>query len=128
MAEVIIDSSIFIDYLRGHSGADDFLSEQQRQATAVTYAVAYAGVITGARNQREMNRIDGLFGDFVIHEIGQDDTSKSLALLKRFRLSGGVGWLDCLIAAAAIRLGASVATLNEKHFRAFEELRVIRPY
>jgi predicted nucleic acid-binding protein len=51
-----------------------------------------------------------------------------LDLLAGFRLSHGVGWPDCLIAATAIRLGRPVATTNVKHFTPFPNLQVIRPY
>jgi len=128
MANALVDSSILIDYLRGHPGADDFLAEQRSQGSVATHIVAHAELLSGARDQRELDRIDVFFADFTVHDVAHDDTLRSLDLLRRYRLSHRVGWLDCLIAATAIRLGTAVATLNEKHFRIFEQLQVIRPY
>jgi len=43
-------------------------------------------------------------------------------------MSEGVGFFDCLIAASAYHLDATVCTLNEKHFRPFPGVKVERPY
>ena len=87
-----------------------------------------AEVLLGARDQREQDAIDQLFREFRIHLIDPDDAQLSIDLLKRHRLSRGIGWLDCLIAATALRLRLPIATLNEKHFTVFDKLTVQRPY
>ncbi len=51
-----------------------------------------------------------------------------MVFAKRYSLSHGVGWPDCLIAATALRLGLPVVTLNDKRFKVFKGLRVVRPY
>jgi predicted nucleic acid-binding protein len=43
-------------------------------------------------------------------------------------LSTRLGWPDCLIAAAALRLDLPLVTLNDKHFKPIRGLRVVRPY
>jgi len=52
----------------------------------------------------------------------------ALDLYREFRLSHGVDWPDCQIAATAMRLGIEVFTQNVKHFTAFPVVRVVRPY
>jgi predicted nucleic acid-binding protein len=52
----------------------------------------------------------------------------ALNLYRQFRLSHGVDWPDCQIAATASRLDVEVVTTNLKHFNAFPGLRVARPY
>jgi predicted nucleic acid-binding protein len=52
----------------------------------------------------------------------------ALDLFKKYRLSHGVDWPDCQIAATARRLGLEVYTQNLKHFAAFPGLRVVRAY
>ena len=56
------------------------------------------------------------------------DGLAALDLYRHFRLSHGVDWPDCQIAATALRLGVEVYTQNVKHFTAFPGLRVVRPY
>ena len=60
--------------------------------------------------------------------LDSSDSAVSIDLFKRCRLSHGVGWLDCLIAGTGMRTRLAIATLNEKHFAVFDELRVVRPY
>lgn len=49
-------------------------------------------------------------------------------LLLRFHLSHDLGFGDCLIGTTALRLKLPVATINDRHFRLFKSLKVIRPY
>jgi predicted nucleic acid-binding protein len=91
-------------------------------------AVVAAEVLIGARNLREQREVDRLLADFRIEQIEPADCALSLDLLRKHRLSAGVGWLDCLIAATAMRLHVPVATLNERHFAAIAGLAVNRPY
>lgn len=93
-----------------------------------THAVVVSEVLAGARDLHEQGVIERLFQQFRIEHVNEADSALSIELLRRYRLRHGVGWLDCLVAATCLRLSLSVATLNDKHFSAFEELRVIRPY
>ncbi len=128
MAEMVLDSSVLIDYLRGRAEAAEFLEEARRAGELATHAVVVAEVFTGARDQGELDTIDRFFCEFRIHPIESSDSALSIDLFKRYRLSHGVGWLDCLIAATAMRTRLAIATLNEKHFAVFDDLRVVRPY
>ena len=87
-----------------------------------------AEVLTGARDGREQRQIDRLFAACRVEPIVPVDGDRSLDLLRTYRLSHGVGWLDRLIAATALRLAVPVATLNDRHFRATAGLSVHRPY
>ncbi len=128
MAEMVVDSSVVIDYLRGHSEAADFLETARRAGELATHVVVVAEVLAGARDRQEVETIDRFFGEFRIHPIDTSDSVLSIDLFKRYRLSHGVGWLDCLIAATGLRTRLPIATLNEKHCAVFEELHVVRPY
>jgi predicted nucleic acid-binding protein len=125
---LLIDSSILIDHPRGRTEAKSFLLSLRASGNLQTSAVAAAEVLIGARDLREQREIDRLLADFHIEHIDPADCAVSLDLLRRHRLSAGVGWLDCLIAATAMRLGVPVATLNERHFSTIAGLTVNRPY
>ena len=128
MADTIVDSSLVIDYLRGRSEAAGFLDAARESQCLSTHVVVVAEVLSGARDRREQDTIQRFFSEFRIHLIDPQDAQRSVDLLTRHRLSHGVGWLDCLIAATALRLQSPIATLNDKHFAAFENLTVDRPY
>ena len=125
---MLIDSSILIDHLRGQLQAKTFLLSVRASGGLHTSAVVAAEVLIGARDLREQREVDRLLADFRIEHIEPADCALSLDLLRRHRLSSGVGWLDCLIAATAMRLNVPVATLNERHFAAIAGLTVNRPY
>ena len=128
MPEWIVDSSVVIDYLRGHGEAAEFLETARQAGELATHVVVVAEVLAGERDHRELETIERFLGEFRIHPIDSSDSARSIDLFKRYRLSRGVGWLDCLIAATGLRTGLRIATLNEKHFAVFEELHVVRPY
>jgi len=128
MNETIIDSSIVIDYLRGRPAAERFLAERRSRGELATHVVVIAEVLAGARNRQELIEIDRATKVFRLVPIGEADSIASVELYKRHHLVDGVGWLDCLIAASCLRRSLPIATLNERHFKVFEGLRVIRPY
>jgi predicted nucleic acid-binding protein len=128
MIEPLIDSAIVIDHLRGHAGATGFLNAHRAAGRPVTHVVVAAEVLEGARDSREQAALKAFFADFETVLANEADSLLSLDLLAGFRLSHGVGWPDCLIAATAIRIGRPVATTNVKHFTPFPNLQVVRPY
>lgn len=128
MIEPLIDSAVVIDHLRGHAGAMGFLNAQRAAGRPMTHVVVVAEVLEGARDAREQAALKTFFADFDVIPASEADSHLSLDLLAGFRLSHGVGWPDCLIAATALRLGRPVATTNVKHFMPFPNLQVVRPY
>lgn len=130
MNDVILDSSIVIDYLRGHTLAGGYLNEldQQPHTTLFAHAVTIAEVLSGARNRHELLLLDQVLSRFTFLAPDHNDHLLSITLLKQHRLGSGVGWLDCLLAATSLRLSIPVATLNVKHFKVFSQLQVIKPY
>ena len=128
MPETVVDSSIIIDYLRGRSEATRFLDTLRSAGDLGTHVVVVAEVLGGARDGREQNAIERLFLEFRVLTVDGLDSTRSLELFRRYRLSHGVGWLDCLIAATCLRRGLPIATLNDRHFSVFHDLRAFRPY
>jgi predicted nucleic acid-binding protein len=60
--------------------------------------------------------------------LSQSAQASALSFLSQHRLSAGIGFLDCLLAATAIENGLVLATVNDKHFRPLSGLKVERPY
>ena len=127
-SDPLIDSAIIIDHFRGHPDAISFLRDVRSAGTLVTHVAVVAEVLAGAFNRREQNTIDQLFKSFTVLPFNEADAAVSIDLLKLYRLSHGVGWIDCIIVATAMRHGVAVATMNVKHFAAIPNLQVIRPY
>jgi predicted nucleic acid-binding protein len=90
--------------------------------------VSAAELLGGAVDRREIRALADLVGRFEHVRCQPEDFDHCLAFVKRYTLSHGIGWPDCLIAATALRLKLPIATLNDKHFRPFRDLKIIRPY
>jgi predicted nucleic acid-binding protein len=124
----IFDSSVVIDCLRGRADAVSFLAVQSRVGRPRTHLLVAAEVLTGARDRNEQDLIDSFLRAFEVSVPDEFDGLTALDLYRKYRLSHGVDWPDCQIAATALRTGLEVFTLNVKHFAAFPGLRVVRPY
>jgi predicted nucleic acid-binding protein len=124
----VIDSSILIDCLRGRADAISFLAAQSAGTRPRTHLLAAAELLAGARDKNEQALIDSFLRTFNLAVPDEADGLAALDLYRQFRLSHGVDWPDCQIAATALRLGVEVFTQNVKHFTAFPGLRVVRAY
>ena len=124
----VFDSSILIDCLRGRSDAITFLTARSAISRPRTHLVVAAELLTGARDKIEQGLIDSFLQSFDIAIPNETEGLSALDLYRQFRLSHGVDWPDCQIAATALRLGVDVFTQNVKHFTAFPGLRVARAY
>jgi predicted nucleic acid-binding protein len=125
---VLVETTILVDFLRRSDAAADYLDAARRQANLICSAVTQAELIVGARTRAEVRAIDQLLARFQIEPIVADDSVRSLKWLRRYYHAHGVGFHDCLLAAAAVRLRIAVVTLNEKHFKVLPGVKVIRPY
>src|SRR3954452_25040506 len=112
MNDLLLDSTVVVDYLRGRTQAVDYLDLIKRTDIPVTHIVVVAEVIRGARDRRELASIQATLAPFKVIAPNEFDAISSVDLLTRFRLSHGIGWPDCLIAATALRLGVAVVTMN----------------
>lgn len=124
----MIDATVLIDHLRGHPDATAYLAPLVLSGAAVIHPAVLAEVLSGARDARHLRMLDIALSDLRILRVRGDDLVRTVDLVRSYRLSAGIGWPDCLIAATALRLSLPVTTLNDKHFKAIRGLRVIRPY
>lgn len=93
-----------------------------------THLMVAAELFAGARDKNEQKQIESFLRSFVVVSPDESDGPASLELFKEYRLSHGVDWPDCQIAATALRLRMQVDTLNLKHFAAFPGLSAVQPY
>jgi predicted nucleic acid-binding protein len=128
VSDLIIDTSVLVDVLRDVDAGADFLLASRRMHRLVVHPVVEAELIAGARNRSELKLVAKLLDRFESVPLATIDARTSLRLLRAHRLSHRVSWEDCLLAATALRREAPIATLNDKHFRAFRGLDVLRPY
>ncbi len=123
---VLVDTSVIIDFLRGHHDAQEVLEEARLTAPLHASEMTRLEVLAGMRaNEEGGTRL--LLSLFQWHPV---DTSIA-------ELAGELGrqWLpahpwidsaDLAIAATAMALGCPLLTCNVKHFPMFADLK--KPY
>jgi hypothetical protein len=123
----LIDTPILIDVLRKRVEAETYILDTTPQ-NLCTHDTVVAEILMGVRDGKELAAVDRFLQPFQILHLTEVDSARAIELLHQFKLSHGTGYLDCLIAATALRLNMPVATTNDKHFRPIPNLQVIRPY
>ena len=122
MTNPIIDSSILIDCLRGRAEAIAFLTAQSTEKRPRTHLLVAAELLAGARDKDELALVDSFLASFDLTLPTESDGLSALELFRRLRLSHGVDWPECQIAATTARLGVEVFTQSVKHLTAFPGL------
>ena len=122
----LVDSDVWIDYLRGVSQAVAFVADLPQQT--VISAVSVAELYVGVREGRERKTLDNLLSTLVVVEVTQRVAINGGLLRRKFGPSHGVGLNDALIAATAMAHGLVLHTLNVKHFPMLEAAQLRLAY
>jgi predicted nucleic acid-binding protein len=123
----LIDTSIFIDYLRGNQKAKDWL-DSFTEGELVFSVITAAESLAGCRNRQEQDAVEQELACYPTLHLSNAISATALDWYRRYRLSHGVGFLDCLIGASAYQYEMTICTLNDKHFHPFPKIKIERPY
>lgn len=123
MTDLLVDTDVLVDFLRGNPLAVDFL--QANATRVVLSSIVLAELYAGARNG-ELAELDDFSGLFPVKPITAQIARAGGLLKVRYGKSHGLGLADALIAGTAQQYGFTVQTLNVKHFPMFPGL--VPPY
>ena len=121
---LLVDTDVMIDLLRGHQAAVVWVRENAANITlsAITVAELYAGF----KGDDEKRLMDDLVGLFQILPVTAQVAQQGGLYRQRYRPSHGVGLADALIAATAVAHNARLVSLNRKHFPMLDVVEI--PY
>lgn len=124
LAAWVIDSDVLIDYLRDQPQAVRVLegSEQPLAVSAISVAELYAGV----RDGEERHQLDLFIGAFTVLPLDRQSAQRAGLWRRQYGPSHGTGLADALIAASVEAAGATLVTLNRRHFPMLADVLV--PY
>jgi len=124
MAAILLDTTVLIDVLRGRPGAVERLHQLRSQDdTPFTSAVNVEEVVRGLRPTEEPTA-SGLMQGLRLAPLGRGEGEVAGRWRRSFAERGvTLAQADCLVAAAALGVGARLATGNPKDFP-MEELAV----
>ncbi len=119
----LVDTSVLIDYLRGHAGAAAVLEGERARAPLHASEITRLEVLAGMRPAEEEGT-RSLLSTLVWHPVDADVAEEAGALGRQW-LPGHhtIDGADLAIAATAIRSGSRLLTRNVRHFPMFGELR-----
>jgi predicted nucleic acid-binding protein len=119
-ASAVLDTDVLIDYLRGLPAAGRFVDGLA--AVPTCSEVTRVEVLRGMRSHER--RVTERFLATVGWSTVDEEISRLAGELgRRFRRShGGIGVVDLVVAATAVRLKLPLATLNVRRFPMFEGL------
>lgn len=116
---IILDTTVLIDVLRGHTPAGDWLGTLDE--VPACSELTRVEVLRGLRHP-EIDAAESLMRAVRWIPVDEDIARRAGALGRRWRRSHGLGTVDLVIAATAQALATTVATSNARHFPMFEGL------
>ena len=119
---ILVDSDVLISLLRGYQRAVDFLVWAAQDDT-LAVSVVTVSEVTGGMRSGERRAVAALFSQLQILPVTEAVAFHAGQMMRQFRASNsGIDLADFLIAATAEHAGASLATLNVRHYPMFEGL------
>lgn len=116
---VLVDTDVVVDFLRGVQPAVRFIRDHARQLhlSAIVVAEIYAGARTN-----EMAGIERFVESFPVIAISTEIAAAGGSLKQQYGRSHGLGLADAIIAASALEHGLYLASQNVKHYPMFPGL------
>jgi hypothetical protein len=129
MADIslLLDTDVLIEFFRGSQQAAEWLAGHGKSVIGIP-VVVWMELLQGARDREEQQRIEQQLAILPIEHIDIDDSRRAARWFAVYRLSHGIGMLDCLIAAIALRTGVPLFTFNLSHFTAIPGIDARQPY
>jgi predicted nucleic acid-binding protein len=124
VAALLIDTDVLIDLLWQRREAVAFVAGLDGKPTIS--ALTVAELLAGFRNASERSGIDRIVDGCTIIPVDRNLAEEGGLLRRKWMRSHGVGLVDAILAATAIRHSLRLATRNRKHFPMLDDLLV--PY
>jgi len=125
--DLVLDSDVLIEILRGRPEASQWLTGLGAQTVGIS-VLTRMEILQGARNRQEQMTLLAQLNRYELVLLDAGDAIQALKWFETYRLSHGVGIMDCLIAASALRIGKPFYTFNIRHYRPFTALQAREPY
>ncbi len=122
----LIDTSILIDFLRGHADAGKLLERERSADVLHASEITRLEILAGMRPAEE-DATRALLSTLVWHPLDVEIAEEAGSLGRRWLPSHHtIDSADLAIAATAIRTGTELLTRNVRHFPMFADLQA--PY
>ena len=116
---------MLIDVQRGFRTAEEWFATDRE--IAVTGFVVME-LVQDARNSDEVRKALALVESLDVVWPSPAECQSALDQFAQLHLPHGLGLLDSLIAATAVGHGSVLNTFDDRHYRMFPGLTIVRPY
>ena len=117
---MVLDSNILIDILKGQQETINIV--QALPPPLSISSVTAMELIVGARNKREIKKLEQFIAVFEVIHVNTNISSQALQLITEYAKSHGLDIPDSLIAATALVNRAKLFTYNIKDFQFIADL------
>jgi tRNA(fMet)-specific endonuclease VapC len=128
VADRLVDSNLWIDFSLGNPLALKFFAQARSKGEICTSVLCVMEVVLGAESNKDQERLEKLFATARILPVEADDSWQGFRILRSLINKTGIGAVDSILAATALRHELTFCTLNERDFRGIHGLKVERPY
>lgn len=114
---IVADSDVLIDALRGREPAARRIAVELRSGQLATTAVNVFELTSGARTEREREKVDTLLVPVVVLPLDEEAGRLASEIRRRLEKRGQpIGMADYLIAGICLAQSATLLTRNIAHF------------
>jgi len=122
--KIIVDTSVWIEYLKNRPSVTEKLDQLLLAGTIVTVGPVIAEILQGAKTEKDYRLLEKNIGGLPLIETKVEDWIKAGKISYELRKRGiTIPLTDCLIAAVAIHQNASVMTYD-RHFENIPNLQL----
>jgi predicted nucleic acid-binding protein len=123
----LVDTTVIIHLFRKQPAAHAWLKAQTEPLSLTS--ITWLEVMHGAPGKAGQQTCEVIMSQFELISLTDIDQAWAMRQMKLYRLSHGVGIMDCLIASVAFRLQVPLYTHNLKHMRLLlNDTLVVQPY
>jgi len=124
--EPLVDTDVWIDYLRGHPQAIKCV--RQLPERVWISAVSVAELHVGVREGTEREALTQLLSTLKVVDVNATIATRGGLLRRDYGRSHGVGLNDALIGATALEMRLQLLTLNVKHYPELDKQHMKKAY
>lgn len=124
---MVVDTSVIIEHLRKHDKTTTKLFQLADEPELYISAVSMYELYMGAPNKEKMQDIANITAAMMILPFTNEVALQASKIYHRLRTSNKmIEFRDIFIAATCLTFDLPIATLNHKHFRRIDDLRILR--
>jgi len=121
--DYLVDTCVFIDYLRGNPNVYDILTEYENVNLSMS-AITMMELLIGAFNKKEVIYIQNAFRNINVIHISEDISKLALEYVAAYSKSHNLQIPDALIAATSVEMNMRLITSNVSDFHYIPDIKL----